>query len=70
MGLFSLTASNTLASLVTALVSGFSMFYSNSMLTVICSKLYGGSVDSFAANRQIVNISLIFYYLAIKLIKR
>ena len=48
-------------SLFTSYISGFTMFFTNNLLVIMCAKLYDGNLESFATNRQIINISFIVY---------
>jgi len=51
MGMITLNYKNHILSLITSLMSGFGMMYTNNMLVVMCSKYYEGSMMIFAANR-------------------
>lgn len=70
LGLLSLSLKMENFSLITSVVSGFAMMYTNGMLVIMCSRNYGGDMHTFAANRQGINVSFLIYNIGINAISR
>jgi predicted MFS family arabinose efflux permease len=68
LGMIVLNSENEVLSLFASVLSGFGMMYTNSMLVVMCSKYYEGSMMVFGTNRQIINLAFLVYSLTINVI--
>jgi hypothetical protein len=58
----------TYLAFLTAFVWGFSILFMFNWLNVICSRIFNGTIESFAANRQICTISFIIFQIYISIV--